>query len=165
MLANNAPTHPSPLSPPLNYTGPTPVLTHIKVYYLPPNTTAFLQPLDGGIIASFVAIYRRLFAQFYVDHFNTFDKLAPKLDALQAIYRIAKAWDLVPPTIFHCWQKVGIISSIDYEFAGTYKKCLQDIQVATISVASMLILDPTTDELQDHVSILDQVWIKLQLCG
>ncbi|RPB28996.1 hypothetical protein L211DRAFT_845024 [Terfezia boudieri ATCC MYA-4762] len=37
------------------------------------------------------------------------------------------------------------------------KKYLQDIQVATtISVASMLTLDSATDELQEHVSVLDQ---------
>jgi len=83
LLADNAPTHPPPSTTPLNYTGPTPpVLTHVKVHYLPPNTTAFLQPLDGGIIASFQATYRRLFAQYYVDHFNRYDNLAPKLDAL-----------------------------------------------------------------------------------
>jgi len=75
---------------------------------------AFLQPLDGGIIASFKAPYRRLFAQYYVDHFNRYDNLAPKLDALQVIYRTAKAWDSVPSaTIFHCWQKVGIVSFMD----------------------------------------------------
>jgi len=43
LLADNAPTHPSPLSSPLNYMGPAPsALANINVYYLPPNTTAFL---------------------------------------------------------------------------------------------------------------------------
>jgi hypothetical protein len=51
LLVDNAPTHPHPNCPPQNYTGPTsPVLTNIRLEFLPPNTTAFLQPLDAGII-------------------------------------------------------------------------------------------------------------------
>jgi len=46
---------------------------------------------------------------------------------------------------------------MDRELVGKYKKYLEDIQTATtISVASMLTIDPTTDELQDHISVLDQ---------
>ena len=156
LLADNAPTHPSPLNPPSNYTGPIPsVLSHVRVYYLPPNTTAFLQPLDGGIIASFKATYRRLFAQYYVDHFNSHDNLAPKLDALQAIHLISKAWDSIPSaTIFHCWQQVGIVGAMDRELVGKFKEYLNDIQVATtISVASMLTLDADIEH--NRVTVLD----------
>ena len=130
LLTDNALTYRSPLSPPLNYTGPTPsLLTNVKVYYLPPNTTAFLQPLDGDIIASFKASYRCLFVQYSVDHFNIYDNLAPKLDTVQAIYRIATTWDSIPSaTIFHCWHKVGILSSMDRELVGKYTKYLEEIQ-------------------------------------
>ncbi|RPB19328.1 hypothetical protein L211DRAFT_853302 [Terfezia boudieri ATCC MYA-4762] len=68
--------------------------------------------------------------------------------------------------IFEALYKVGIVSSMDRELVGKYKKYLQHIQVATtISVASMLTLDSATDELQDHVSVLIRVWIKLQICS
>ena len=33
-------------------------LSHIKVKFLSPNTTAHLQPIDAGIINSFKAIYK-----------------------------------------------------------------------------------------------------------
>ena len=141
LLADNAPSHPSLLSPPTNYSGPIPLeLTHIKVHYLPPNTTAFLQPLDAGIIASFKAEYRRLFAKHYVDHFNLHDKLAPKLDALIAINLIASAWDMVPRSAsFHCWQKVRIVQSMDQEHVSKFQQYLQDLrEVTTISVASIV---------------------------
>ena len=39
-------------------------LSHIKVHFLPPNTTAHLQPMDAGIIKSFKAIYK----QHYIRH-------------------------------------------------------------------------------------------------
>jgi len=44
LLVDNAPTH-AINNPEL--------LTHIKVHFLPPNTTSHLQPLDAGIIHSF----------------------------------------------------------------------------------------------------------------
>lgn len=44
LLADNAPTH---------LMDETVLLSNIKVHFLPPNTTAHLQPLDAGIINSF----------------------------------------------------------------------------------------------------------------
>jgi len=43
LLVDNAPTH--------NLLDIE--LTNVVIHYLPPNTTAFLQPLDAGIIHSF----------------------------------------------------------------------------------------------------------------
>jgi hypothetical protein len=39
-------------------------LSHVRVHFLPPNTTAHLQPMDAGIIKSFKAIYK----QHYIRH-------------------------------------------------------------------------------------------------
>jgi hypothetical protein len=44
LLADNTPTH---------LMDETVLLSNIKVHFLPPNTTAHLQPLDAGIINSF----------------------------------------------------------------------------------------------------------------
>ena len=58
LVTDNCPTHPPPISPPIDYKGPTPpLLTNITLIYLLPGTTSFLQPLDAGIIASFKAAY------------------------------------------------------------------------------------------------------------
>lgn len=35
-------------------------LTNIEVQFLPPNTTALIQPLDQGIISAFKAYYRQI---------------------------------------------------------------------------------------------------------
>ncbi|PWW79525.1 CENP-B protein, partial [Tuber magnatum] len=83
-----------------------PVLTHITLVYLPTNTTSFLQPLDTRIIASFKAAYRRCYAQFIIEHFNTHGNVLSKQDILQAIYLIASTWESVTQdTIVHCWRK------------------------------------------------------------
>ena len=47
-----------------------PHLTNIRVHYLPPNTTAHLQPLDAGIIRSFKAHYRQYYCRHVLDQFE-----------------------------------------------------------------------------------------------
>lgn len=50
LLLDNAPSHPPE---------PTIPLTHVKLQYLPANTTSTLQPLDQGIIKTFKTAYRK----------------------------------------------------------------------------------------------------------
>ena len=47
------------------------VLSHIKVKFLPPNTTAHLQPIDAGIINSFKAIYKQHYIRHVLYQFDT----------------------------------------------------------------------------------------------
>ena len=45
-------------------------LTNIELIYLPPNTTAHLQPMDAGIIHSFKAKYKREFCRHLIQQFD-----------------------------------------------------------------------------------------------
>jgi hypothetical protein len=45
-------------------------LTNVKIHYLPPNSTAHLQPMDAGIIHSFKAHYKRLFCRYLIRQFD-----------------------------------------------------------------------------------------------
>ena len=46
-------------------------LTNIELVYLPPNTTAHLQPMDAGIIHSFKARYKREFCNHIIHQFDS----------------------------------------------------------------------------------------------
>uniref|UniRef100_U9SNZ5 DDE-1 domain-containing protein n=1 Tax=Rhizophagus irregularis (strain DAOM 181602 / DAOM 197198 / MUCL 43194) TaxID=747089 RepID=U9SNZ5_RHIID len=46
-------------------------LTNIKLIYLPPNTTAHLQPMDAGIIHSFKAKYKKEFCKHIICQFDS----------------------------------------------------------------------------------------------
>ncbi|CAB4381270.1 unnamed protein product [Rhizophagus irregularis] len=83
-------------------------LTNIELAYLPPNTTAHLQPMDAGIIHSFKSKYKREFCMHLIRN---------KLNVKEAIDYIAEAWNSVSSTtIRNCWIKTGILPSSDYVF-------------------------------------------------
>jgi len=141
LITDNAPTQPPPERPPIEYKRPPPpVLDHIKLIYLPPNTTAWLQPLDAGIIRSLKAGYRRRFVQYMVDYYEKHGEAAPKLDILQVIYLVAEAWDELPSSVvFHCWQKVGLVESLDCNIYSSYDEYIGHIRTATqVSILSLL---------------------------
>jgi hypothetical protein len=46
-------------------------LTNIELVYLPPNTTAHLQPMDAGIIHSFKAKYKHEFCKHLIRQFDS----------------------------------------------------------------------------------------------
>ncbi|CAG8635702.1 7479_t:CDS:2, partial [Diversispora eburnea] len=48
-----------------------PKLSNIKLIYLPPNTTAHLQPMDAGIIHSFKAKYKQEFCRHLIQQFDS----------------------------------------------------------------------------------------------
>jgi hypothetical protein len=99
LLLDNAPSHIIP-------TG----LPHVKIHFLPPNTTSHLRPLDAGIIQSFKSHYRRFHLQHII---NCIDSDQPPAVSLSdAIRYVKRSWDKVTATtILHCWQHTGIISS------------------------------------------------------
>lgn len=88
----------------------TPHLKNVELHYLPPNTTALLQPLDQGIIHSFKAYYRQIIVKKQLSALERdlsipdFYKSISLLDALNFVKR---AWLLVDPgTISNCFRKV-----------------------------------------------------------
>ncbi len=46
-------------------------LTNIKLVYLPPNTTAHLQPMDAGIINSFKSKYKKEYCKHLIHQFDS----------------------------------------------------------------------------------------------
>ncbi|GET64012.1 CENP-B homolog protein 2-like [Rhizophagus irregularis DAOM 181602=DAOM 197198] len=73
-------------------------LSNVKVHFLPPNTTSFLQPLDQGIIYSLKAQYRKLLCQNRIqayDFYEEGDPIPPPIDIFDSINLIADAWKKV----------------------------------------------------------------------
>jgi hypothetical protein len=82
---------------------------HVKIHFLPPNTTSHLQPMDAGIIRTFKAHYKRLYLRHVLREFDSGLESPGDINVLQAIRLIDAAWKAVTrDTIRKCWRHTGI---------------------------------------------------------
>ena len=86
-------------------------LSHVKLVFLPPNTTSKLQPCDAGIIQTVKMHYRKrllrhVLHQMDVDETGTASTLAKSVTMLDAIICLKSAWDILQAsTIVKCFRK------------------------------------------------------------
>jgi hypothetical protein len=100
MFLDNASSHPDIM------------LENVKFAYLPPNTTAKLQPLDQGIIESFKKQFRKLQMSYCLDLLNNkqipFQDALKQITVLDAIVWSMQAWQNVnTTTIQKCFKRCG----------------------------------------------------------
>jgi hypothetical protein len=81
-------------------------LTNISLYFLPPNTTSMIQPMDAGIIKNLKHYYRQDLVKKKI---RCLDNSLPfSIDLLQALIILEKAWrEGTQRTIVNCFKHVG----------------------------------------------------------
>lgn len=81
---------------------------HIKVIFLPPNTTSLIQPMDQGIIANFKAAYIRTSMNSLASSLAETSEIKSywkRFDIKDAVDIIGKAWEMVNNlTISNAWK-------------------------------------------------------------
>lgn len=83
--------------------------SNIEVVYLPPNLTAWIQPMDAGIIWTFKANYRRRLCQHALDLDVQGVANPYNVSQLDGMRLASRAWDdVTPATIRNCWRHTGI---------------------------------------------------------
>ncbi|XP_072145071.1 tigger transposable element-derived protein 6-like [Dermacentor andersoni] len=101
-------------------------LSHVKIFFLPPNTTAGLQPMDAGVIACFKALYRRrVLSRLALNLDIAVRECRPapdfKISLLMAVQFIFGAWAEVSSSIvMNCFRKAdfaGDTSDAEYRKA------------------------------------------------
>ncbi|KAH9367357.1 hypothetical protein HPB48_010152 [Haemaphysalis longicornis] len=80
-------------------------LDNIKLKFLPPNTTARLQPLDRST-KSFKVGYRRRLVDTLLMNLRVGTEL--KVDQLGAIHMMTGAWNSVKQSVANCFRKAGV---------------------------------------------------------
>lgn len=99
MLCDNAPSHKHDSAK----------YPHVRVEFLAPNLTAWIQPMDAGIIAAFKAHYKRLFTRYALERDDKGITNIYKIEQLDAMRLADAAWCAVTPqTIYNCWRHTGI---------------------------------------------------------
>ena len=95
-------------------------LSHVRVAWLPANTTSAWQPMDQGIIASFKCKYRRFWIDYMLRQIES-DKNPNKTVSLpKAVQWTRSSWAAMSAeTIQACWYKSTLIQRpLDVEMAS-----------------------------------------------
>ncbi|ESO94078.1 hypothetical protein LOTGIDRAFT_83307, partial [Lottia gigantea] len=83
-------------------------LSNVKLYFLPPNTTGSIQPMDAGIIHAFKAYYRQFLVKHYIGCAER--DMSQSLNLRQAIRFVKDAWNaLTASTISNCFSHLDVI--------------------------------------------------------
>lgn len=88
-------------------------LSNVKLLYLPPKTSALIQPLDMGVIKAVKDKYREMLSLFILSRLDKKDKLEMKqIKVIHAILWAEEAWENVTTeTINNCWKKSGLLKN------------------------------------------------------
>ena len=82
-------------------------LQSTTIYFLPPNTTSSLQPMDQGVIRSLKCKYRTHIIQKYITAIDN-EKQIPNISMLEAMKMLVHSWsEMSETTIVNCFAKAG----------------------------------------------------------
>ena len=90
-------------------------LSHVKLFFLPPNVTAVIQPCDMGIIRNLKAMYRKNIISRIISEIDsgstiTVSHLAKNISLLDAMHMLKGSWQSVKKTtVVNCFAKDGIV--------------------------------------------------------
>ena len=102
LFIDNAPSHPESFID---------CFSHVKIVFLPKNTTSKLQPLDAGIIKNFKVFYRKQLLQHVLARIKPGSKASDvisSVDLLKYIGWVIGAWRKVKKEIIaNCFSKCG----------------------------------------------------------
>lgn len=91
---------------------PDATLTHVKIVFLPPNTTSACQPLDQGIIKNFKVLYRQKVLRHILSNMNAAAsalELSKTISVLDAIMWANSAIrQITSNTVRNCFKKAGL---------------------------------------------------------
>ncbi|KAE8877343.1 hypothetical protein PF005_g30837 [Phytophthora fragariae] len=116
------------------------VCTNVRLEFLSPNTTAFLQPMDAGIIAAFKRGYRRKQLRWVYDKIKRGEEIKSsnvyKVDQLQAMSWSKEIWQELQSkdTIENCFRHTGIVFNGVDERSKEETSYRQDVDVEDIII-------------------------------
>lgn len=142
LLLDNAPGHPP--ADELHAVNP-----HVQVVYLPPNTSALIQPMDQGLIATFKSYYlRQTFSQAVT---ATNDESAAcdlrqfwkNFNILDSVRNVGEAWkEVKEKTLAGVWKKV-------YEGGDDGTECNENVTDEIIELGKVVGLDLEKNDIDE----------------
>lgn len=144
LLLDNAPGHPEFLDD---------LHADVRVMYLPPNTTAILQPMDQGVIATFKKYYlRRTFSQALQQteaRGITLRQWWKEYDILKAVRNIGASWSEVSDSTLNAvWSK--LLPTFVNDASG-FEGEIQSVVRSVVSLGADLELDIDEEDVHELI--------------
>ena len=87
--------------------------SNIKCVYIPPNTSALIQPIDMGIIKCIKTAYREKLGTWILANEEKGNLELKKIKILDTIIWVNQAWkNLQTTTIVNCWKRSGLYKNV-----------------------------------------------------
>lgn len=122
LFKDNATSHPNDLK-----------LKSVNLVFFPPNATSILQPLDQGIIHSFIVQYRKLLLRHVLSQINSCkssEELAKLVSVLDAISWSTSALKKVEPgCVLKCFKKAGFLVQAKWQLTILLKKLKKNLRI------------------------------------
>ena len=122
---------------------------NVRVLFMPPNTSSLMQPMDQNVIANLKAHYlrrtfRKLIHETEGEGKPTVEEFWKKVDILQAIYIIERAWGEVSSRVLNAaWRK--IYPSAVHSFEG-FVETEQAVMKEIVEMANQLGFDEVDED-------------------
>lgn len=126
-----------------------PCLNNVEVLFLPPNTTAHIQPCDAGIIASMKVRYRMFQMERALELCEEeVSKEIYKVDVLSAMLAMKRIWDDLPQSsISNCWKHTGLLSPNNMPHTPAPERNNEETEL--MSVVQRLVPTPCRMRIED----------------
>ena len=123
-------------------------LKAIYLFFIPPNTTSALQPMDQGVIRSLKARYRTKVVQKMIEAIDG-NKSLPNISVLDAMKMPVLSWDEVTDnTVENCFKKAGFCETEEND---------------ALSVTQLINLDKTFEDVTvEDVASFDDMLVSTQ---
>lgn len=126
---------------------------HIRVEYLSPNLTPWVQPMNSGIISAFKAHYRRRFARIAFRCDDSGFTRAYQVDQREAMHIAIAAWDdVTSENIAHCWHSTGITPPENYDLTA---EPVAELETESIPIGGSLVTELDLVPENTHPEVYD----------
>ncbi|XP_046142180.1 jerky protein homolog-like [Osmia bicornis bicornis] len=93
---------------------------HFEIIYLPPNTTALIQPMDQGVIAKFKKSYRHKMLRRVLQYDQGMQEFYHKFNIKECINLVAESWtDITSANLKASWNKIFCRESGEIDVCDT----------------------------------------------
>ena len=142
LIVDNCPAHPEIEG-----------LKAIDLFFLPPNTTSHLQPMDQGVIRSLKAKYRQKVIRKIIDAIDK-GNMIPNISILEGMKILTLSWEEVSiSTFINCFSKAGFSDATVELEDDPFRDLMSSVEELRVCDSSQVPEDIT---IEDIVLIDDQ---------